>query len=63
MMEEARELFEEAKSSGLATVMWSYPRGNISKKGETAINVVSYAAHMAALCGAHIIKVKLPTDY
>ena len=35
----------------------------MSKEGETAINVVSYAAHMAALCGAHIIKVKLPTSH
>ena len=35
----------------------------MSKQGETAINVVSYAAHIAALCGAHIIKVKLPTNY
>lgn len=63
MMEEARDLFEEAKNAGLATVLWSYPRGNISKQGETAINIVAYAAHMAALCGAHIIKVKLPSDF
>lgn len=64
MMEEAREIIAEAKSYGLAAVVWSYPRGgNISKDGETAIDVVAYAAHMAALIGAHIIKVKLPTDY
>ena len=63
MIEEAQNLFEEAKNLGLATVLWSYPRGNISKEGETAINIVSYAAHIAALCGAHIIKVKLPTNY
>ena len=63
MIEEAKNLFEEAKNMGLVTVLWSYPRGNISKKGETAINIVSYAAHMAALCGAHIIKVKLPSNY
>lgn len=63
MMEETRELFEKAKEAGLVCVLWSYPRGNISKEGETAINVVSYAAHIAALCGAHIIKVKLPTNY
>ena len=63
MMEEARALFEEAKGSGLATVLWSYPRGNISKEGETALNIISYAAHMAALCGAHIIKVKLPRNF
>ena len=63
MIEEARDLFAEAKNAGLATVLWSYPRGNISKQGETAINIVAYAAHMAALCGAHIIKVKLPSDF
>jgi class I fructose-bisphosphate aldolase len=64
MMEEIRELAEEAKSVGLAVVVWSYPRGgNLSKNGETAIDVTAYAAHMAALLGAHIIKVKPPTDF
>lgn len=62
MMEEIRELAAEAKSVGLAVVIWSYPRGgNLSKEGETAIDVCAYAAHMAALLGAHIIKVKPPT--
>jgi class I fructose-bisphosphate aldolase len=64
MMEEIRELSKEAKSRGLATVIWSYARGrNISKDGELAVDVISYGAHMAALLGAHIIKVKLPTAY
>ncbi len=63
MMEEARELAEEAKAAGLAVVIWSYPRGGaLSKAGETAIDICAYAAHMAALLGAHIIKVKPPTD-
>ena len=63
MMEEIREMAEEAKAHGLAVVIWSYPRGNtISKEGETAIDICAYAAHMAALLGAHIIKVKPPTD-
>jgi fructose-bisphosphate aldolase, class I len=62
--EEARELIAEAKSYGLAAVVWSYPRGgNLTKDGETALDVCAYAAHMAALLGAHIIKVKLPTDF
>jgi len=62
MMEEFRELAEEAKSVGLAVVLWSYPRGgNLSKDGETALDVTAYAAHLAALLGAHIIKVKPPT--
>ncbi len=63
-MEEIRELSEEAKSVGIATVIWSYPRGpNLSKEAELALDVGAYAAHMAALLGAHIIKVKLPTAH
>jgi fructose-bisphosphate aldolase, class I len=64
MFEEARALGEEAKRKGLAVVIWSYPRGgSLSKAGETAIDVCAYAAHMAALLGAHIIKVKPPTAH
>ena len=45
-------------------VVWSYPRGGgLSKSGETALDVVAYAAHIAALMGAHIIKVKPPADH
>lgn len=61
MMEEIREMAEEAKSVGLAVVIWSYPRGgDLDKKAETAVDICAYAAHMAALLGAHIIKVKPP---
>lgn len=61
MMEEIRSIAEEAKSAGLVVVIWSYPRGGIiSKEGETYLDVTTYAAHIAALLGAHIIKVKLP---
>ena len=64
MVEEIREIANEAKSVGLAVVVWSYPRGGeISKAGELALDVSAYGAHMAALIGAHIIKVKLPTDH
>jgi fructose-bisphosphate aldolase, class I len=64
MMEEIREMSAEAKAAGIATVIWSYPRGGkISKEGELALDVGAYAAHMAALLGAHIIKVKLPTAH
>jgi class I fructose-bisphosphate aldolase len=64
MMEEIREMSAEAKAVGIATVIWSYPRGgNLSKEGELALDVGAYAAHMAALLGAHIIKVKLPSDH
>jgi len=63
MMGQISAMAEEAKSVGLAVVVWSYPRGgNLSKAGETAIDICAYAAHMAALLGAHIIKVKPPTE-
>lgn len=64
MYQEIRGIAEEAKQCGLAVVVWSYPRGSgISKQGETAVDVVAYAAHIAAQMGAHIIKVKLPTHH
>ena len=64
LAEEIRELAAEAKAAGLAVVIWSYPRGgDLSKAGELALDVGAYAAHMAALLGAHIIKVKLPSDH
>jgi class I fructose-bisphosphate aldolase len=45
-------------------VVWSYPRGSgISKDGETAIDVVAYAAQIACQLGAHIVKVKPPTAH
>ncbi len=63
-MEELRELSREAKSAGLAVVVWSYPRGPmLDKDAETAVDVCAYAAHMAALMGANIIKVKPPTAH
>ena len=64
LIEEIRELREEAASVGIPTVIWSYPRGGkLSKAGELALDVGAYAAHIAALLGAHIIKVKLPSDH
>jgi class I fructose-bisphosphate aldolase len=63
MYEQIRALAEEAKRDGLVVVIWSYPRGStLSKEGETAIDVVAYAAHIAVQLGAHIVKVKLPTS-
>ncbi|GHO52070.1 fructose-bisphosphate aldolase [Ktedonobacter robiniae] len=62
MYEQLRDLAAEAKAAGLAVVVWSYPRGSsISKEGETAVDVVTYAAQIAAQLGADIIKVKLPS--
>lgn len=55
---------EEAKANGLAVVVWAYPRGSeLSKEGETAIDVVGYAAQIASQLGAHIIKTKLPSAH
>ena len=63
MMGAFQDMAAEAKALGLAVVLWSYPRGGgLSKSGETALDIAAYAAHMAALLGAHIIKVKPPTD-
>ena len=64
MFEEIVEMRKEAAAKGVATVIWSYPRGEaITKAGETGIDVAAYAAHIAALLGAHIIKIKLSTDH
>ena len=64
MYQQCREMILEAKSHGLAAVVWSYPRGSdISKAGETALDVVAYAAQIAAQLGAHVIKVKPPTEH
>ena len=64
MFEEISEMRQEAAAKGVATVIWSYPRGEaLTKDGETAIDIGAYAAQIAALLGAHIIKIKLSTDH
>jgi len=64
MYQQCREMIAEARAAGLASVVWSYPRGSsISKEGETALDVVAYAAQIAAQLGAHVIKVKPPTAH
>lgn len=64
MFEEISAMRAEAAAVGIPTVIWSYPRGEgISKDGETAIDIAAYGAQIAALLGAHIIKIKLSTDY
>jgi class I fructose-bisphosphate aldolase len=63
MYQDLREIAEEAKQCGLAVVVWSYPRGSgLTKEGETALDVVAYAAQIAAQLGANIVKVKLPSS-
>lgn len=64
MYEEIQAAASEAKKAGLVVVIWSYARGEqISKEGETGIDVIAYSAHIAAQLGAHIIKVKPPTAH
>lgn len=68
---ERKQMYEEianaarlAKEAGLVVVIWSYARGeDLSTDGETGIDVISYAAQIAAQLGAHIIKVKPPTAH
>lgn len=64
MYEEIAFAASEAKKAGLVVVIWAYPRGeHLSKDGEQAIDVVAYAAQIAAQLGAHFIKVKPPTSH
>ncbi len=64
MYEEIASVSRTAKEAGLIVVIWSYSRGKeLSKAGETGIDVISYAAQIAAQLGAHIIKVKAPTAH
>lgn len=64
MVETLKDVIQESKKHGLLVIIWSYPRGeNLTSKYETALDVISYASHIAALLGAHIIKIKPPSDY
>ena len=64
MYEEIAHASAEAKKAGIATVIWAYARGEqISKEGETGMDVIAYSAHIACQLGAHIVKVKPPTAF
>lgn len=64
MFSDIADMRREAAAKGIASVIWSYPRGeDLDKDAETAMDVTAYAAHIAALLGAHVIKVKLCTDH
>jgi class I fructose-bisphosphate aldolase len=64
MYGQLRDIGEQARAHGLAVVVWSYPRGaGLGKDDETAIDVIAYAAQIAAQLGAHIVKVKLPSAH
>ncbi|MHA2089718.1 MAG: class I fructose-bisphosphate aldolase [Candidatus Kariarchaeaceae archaeon] len=63
MLEQLKLLIRQAHEVGLAAVVWSYPRGEaLAKDDETALDIVAYAAQIAAQMGADIIKVKPPTS-
>jgi class I fructose-bisphosphate aldolase len=64
MYAQISDLIAEARDAGLPSIVWSYPRGGkLSKDGETALDVVAYAAHIACQLGAHIVKVKPPSAH
>jgi fructose-bisphosphate aldolase, class I len=64
MYEEIAEASRQAKKAGLAVVIWSYARGEqLSKEGETGIDVIAYSAHIASQLGANIVKVKPPSAF
>jgi class I fructose-bisphosphate aldolase len=59
MFEEIAEIRNEAAAAGLATVIWSYPRGEaLTKEGETAVDIAAYAAQIAALLGLELGEAK-----
>ncbi len=63
-MSELKQLIDEAKKYGLPVIVWSYPRGGkLSKQDEDALDVSTQAAIMALKAGAHIVKVKPPTEF
>lgn len=62
MYQDLRDLIAEARSVGLPTIVWAYARGKMPKQAETAIDVIAYSAHIACELGAHIVKVKPPTE-
>lgn len=63
MYQDLRDLIARARAVGLPTIVWAYPRGaNLTKEGETAIDVVAYAAQIACQLGAHVVKVKPPSE-
>jgi len=63
LLQELREIIEEAKEHSLPTVVWAYVRGAaIAKENEQAVDLIAYAAQEAAQLGAHVVKVKPPKD-
>ena len=61
--QQLRDLISAARAAGLPSIVWAYPRGKLSKQGETAVDVVGYAAQIACQLGSHVVKVKPPTKH
>ncbi|MGB9340717.1 MAG: class I fructose-bisphosphate aldolase [Polyangiales bacterium] len=61
MYQDLRDLINQARAAGLPSIVWSYPRGDMPKEAETAIDVAAYAAQIACQLGAHVVKVKPPS--
>jgi len=63
MYAQIRDLIREARAVGIPSIVWAYARGGeMTKEGETAIDVIAYAAQIACQLGAHIVKVKAPSE-
>lgn len=62
MYQDLRDLIADARAVGLPTVVWAYARGQMPKEAETAVDVIAYAAQIACQLGAHVVKVKPPTN-
>jgi class I fructose-bisphosphate aldolase len=59
MITDLSEIIKEAKSKGLAVIIWSYARGE-GISDPMAVDTISYGAQIACQLGADIIKVKIP---
>jgi len=62
MYQDLRDLINQARAVGLPSIVWSYPRGQMPKEAETAIDVAAYAAQIACQLGAHVVKIKPPSE-
>ena len=59
MVEEWRDAQEKAREYGMATVMWSYPRGQGLRNAKTP-ETIAYSARLGLELGADVAKVKYP---
>ncbi len=65
-MEELKDLVAMGKEYNLPVIVWSYPRGPDNLKqsqDETALDVTVNTAKLALAAGAHIVKIKPPSEF